>query len=131
MKYCKNCGKELEDDAKFCPSCGTDQNVTTLVNPIRESNNINNNVKSNGKSNKSRIVGAILAFFLGAFGAHNFYLGKTSSAVTQLLLTLVGWIVVIGPVVSCIWAFVDFIVILCGCAKDKDGLLVTSWGGTE
>ena len=23
MKYCKNCGKELKDDAKFCPRCGS------------------------------------------------------------------------------------------------------------
>lgn len=23
MKYCKNCGKELKDDAKFCPKCGS------------------------------------------------------------------------------------------------------------
>lgn len=23
MKYCKNCGKQIEDDAKFCPYCGS------------------------------------------------------------------------------------------------------------
>ena len=23
MKYCKNCGKQLSDDAKFCVDCGT------------------------------------------------------------------------------------------------------------
>ena len=23
MKYCKNCGKELKEGAKFCPSCGS------------------------------------------------------------------------------------------------------------
>jgi len=23
MQYCRKCGKELEDDAKFCPQCGT------------------------------------------------------------------------------------------------------------
>ncbi len=23
MKFCTKCGKELEDDAKFCPGCGT------------------------------------------------------------------------------------------------------------
>lgn len=22
MKYCSNCGAPIEDDAKFCPSCG-------------------------------------------------------------------------------------------------------------
>lgn len=24
--YCKNCGKQIEDDAKFCPSCGASMN---------------------------------------------------------------------------------------------------------
>jgi hypothetical protein len=23
MQYCRKCGKELEDDARFCPQCGT------------------------------------------------------------------------------------------------------------
>ena len=23
MKYCSTCGKELQDDMQFCPSCGT------------------------------------------------------------------------------------------------------------
>ena len=23
MKFCTNCGKEIQDDARFCPSCGT------------------------------------------------------------------------------------------------------------
>ena len=25
MKYCKNCGTEIEDDANFCPHCGVKQ----------------------------------------------------------------------------------------------------------
>ena len=25
MKYCKNCGKQLEDDVQFCSGCGTNQ----------------------------------------------------------------------------------------------------------
>jgi RNA polymerase subunit RPABC4/transcription elongation factor Spt4 len=23
MQYCRKCGKELQDDARFCPQCGT------------------------------------------------------------------------------------------------------------
>lgn len=23
MKYCQSCGKEMDDDAAFCPNCGT------------------------------------------------------------------------------------------------------------
>ncbi|WP_424466721.1 NINE protein [Pseudoclavibacter helvolus] len=33
----------------------------------------------------------VLAIFLGALGIHNFYLGRTGIAVTQLVLYLVGW----------------------------------------
>lgn len=28
MKYCKNCGKELEDDIAYCPKCGCETNNT-------------------------------------------------------------------------------------------------------
>ena len=44
-------------------------------------------------------VGAtyILWFFLGMFGAHRFYAGKTGSAIAQvvLLLSVIGWLVLI------------------------------------
>lgn len=31
MVYCKSCGKEIADDAEFCPACGAKQNVSELV----------------------------------------------------------------------------------------------------
>lgn len=35
--YCRNCGKEVEDNMKFCPYCGTDrvseQNAENIVKP--------------------------------------------------------------------------------------------------
>lgn len=67
---------------------------------------------------KSLIVAAVLAFFLGSFGAHNFYLGYTKRGATQLTLYLIGLvlsIVAIGFVFIFavgIWAFVEFIMIL-------------------
>ena len=36
---------------------------------------------------KSRIIAGILGIYLGAFGIHNFYLGKTNRAVTQIVVT--------------------------------------------
>ena len=27
IMYCKNCGKEIGEEAKFCPNCGTSQNM--------------------------------------------------------------------------------------------------------
>ncbi|WP_018143410.1 TM2 domain-containing protein [Alloscardovia criceti] len=61
---------------------------------------------------KNKIVAALLAFFLGALGIHNFYLGYTTRGVIQLLMTLVGWIIIFPPFVAAIWAFVEFILIL-------------------
>lgn len=44
MKYCKNCGEKLDDDAKFCPKCGekikaTKQEVQTTENTENTSAN--------------------------------------------------------------------------------------------
>ena len=57
---------------------------------------------------RSRIAAGLLGVFLGAWGVHNFYLGFTSKAVTQILVT----------VVTCgiggLWGFIEGIMILAG-----------------
>lgn len=62
-------------------------------------------VSGPGMSNKSKVTGAILAFFLGGFGIHNFYPGKTGRGVAQLLITIL--VLFIGPLISSIWAIVE------------------------
>ncbi|CUU66610.1 NINE protein [Corynebacterium variabile] len=70
------------------------------------------------KSDRSKVSALLLAFFLGGFGAHNFYLGYTTKAWWQLALSIFGVITsffLIGiPIVMGvgIWVFVDFIMIL-------------------
>lgn len=67
---------------------------------------------------RSKVVILLLWVFLGSFGAHNFYLGRTGIAITQLILTIVGyatcWFVVgfIPLAVVVVWLFVDLIMIL-------------------
>jgi len=68
-------------------------------------------------SKKSRLVTLLLALFLGAFGAHRFYVGKAGTGVL-MLLTLGG----LG-----IWALIDVIMILVGSFTDKDGKKVFKW----
>lgn len=46
---------------------------------------------------KSGVAYALLASFLGMFGAHNFYAGYTKRAVIQLLMTLFSWILLFIP----------------------------------
>lgn len=73
-----------------------------------------------GYAPKSKVAAALLAFFLGTLGVHNFYLGYTAKATTQLVLFLVGcfffWLIVpiLLLIVVPIWAFVEFIMILVG-----------------
>lgn len=66
-----------------------------------------------GYAQKSKIVAGLLGLFLGTLGVHNFYLGYTGKAVAQLLLTLIGWIILIGPIISGIWALIEAVLILC------------------
>lgn len=77
---------------------------------------------------KSMLLAFLLAFFTGPFGIHNFYLGYTGRAVTQLTLTLVGLITAIFLIgflfllVTMVWATVDWIMILVDKNyKDADG----------
>lgn len=67
---------------------------------------------------KSMILAALLAFFLGGLGVHNFYLGYTRAGVAQLMLTVFGWVLSILLIgfallfVVAAWAFIEFILIL-------------------
>jgi TM2 domain-containing membrane protein YozV len=77
---------------------------------INNTNNNGNNVGNDGNfSNfsfrKSRTIYQVLALFLGAFGAHNFYAKRNSQAWGQLLITMLtcGY----GGIISHIWAIVD------------------------
>lgn len=73
---------------------------------------------------KSKIAAGLLGILFGSLGVHNFYLGNTGKAVAQLLLTLIGWIVLIGPVIAGIWGLIEGILILTsstGSEWHKDG----------
>ena len=67
QKYCSGCGILIHKDARACPQCGAPQAGTGAV------------------GNKNKIVAFILAWFLGAFGAHKFYLGRAGWGVLYLL----------------------------------------------
>ncbi len=65
-------------------------------------------------SDKSKGTAAVLCFFLGVFGAHRFYVGQVGMGFLYLFtLGLFG----IGDIV-------DFIMILCGSFKDKNGAVL-------
>lgn len=72
-------------------------------------------------SKHSKVVLAIVCWFFGIFGVHRFMVGKIGTGVLMLVLTLT----VIGSIISLIWTFIDFIMILMGKFKDKDGNPIT------
>jgi TM2 domain-containing membrane protein YozV len=74
--------------------------------------------------NKKEVcVAYALWFFLGYFGAHNFYLKRTGIAVAQLLLTLT----IVGLAITFFWHFVDAFLIP-GWARRENSLLAWTLG---
>lgn len=69
---------------------------------------------------KSRIVAGILGLFFGALGVHNFYAGRTTLGIIQLLVTLVSFplcFIIIGFFTLtgvAIWAFIESIMYFIG-----------------
>ena len=85
-------------------------------------------------SSKSRLATVLLTCFLGIFGVHRFYIGKTRTAIVMLILsvfylvTVRFWgIVVISLAVVGLWTFIDFIFAVSGIMKDKEGKLIKNW----
>ena len=106
--YCHHCGNAINPEAEVCLTCGVP-------------------CKPQGESGrKSKIAAGLLAIFLGQLGIHNFYLGYTKKAITQLVLTIVGYItacIVIGGFIvlgTSIWGLVEGIMIFVG-KIDVDG----------
>ncbi|WP_434778156.1 TM2 domain-containing protein [Neisseria sp. Ec49-e6-T10] len=84
MIRCKGCGKELHYTAITCPQCGAQ------IKPVGQ---------------KNKLAAALLAFFLGSFGLHKFYLGKP---IQGLLYLLFCWTFIPGVI-----SFIESIIYLC------------------
>lgn len=77
---------------------------------------------------KSSGICYLLWFFLGGFGAHRFYLGRTRSAIAMLVISIVSWILIfvaigaLGFIVIGIWWIVDAFLIP-GIVRDNNEAL--------
>lgn len=126
-KFCTNCGAPLED-GKECTSCGNGGSKKATEVKTEEKNESNySNTTSTNTGAKNKVVTIVLAclFLIGfPLGLHNFYLGYTKKGITQLLLTVIGWLACgIGPIISWIWSLIDLIQILSGSiSTDANGV---------
>lgn len=112
--YCKHCGATISDDAVICTACG--RQVAELkgasdIQPNIVINNTSSNVNSNTNANVNGFVGGrlrnkwvsiFLCLFLGFFGAHKFYEGRTGMG---LLYIFTAGLFFIGVII-------DFIALL-------------------
>jgi len=114
MVFCKGCGKEIHDSAVTCPTCGAVQGVNLAA---AQPSGLAPGQVVYSATDKRILPAFLLCFFLGCFGVHRFYVGKTGSGIAQLL-TCGG----LG-----IWSLVDLIMILCGVFTDAAGNKITVW----
>lgn len=79
-----------------------------------------------GRRSKQTWVVWLLWLFLGSVGGHRFYMGKTGSAITMLILSVVGWAttwLLIGFIplaIVWIWDFIDLFLISGWLRADKE-----------
>ena len=104
---CQFCENEVPPNANNCPSCGAPaprQFVQSQPAPQHSWQSgyqpqMQPGIQSGTpcgtvpESTKSRVVYILLGLFLGGFGIHNFYAGRTGCGIMQLLITLgLGWL---------------------------------------
>lgn len=132
MYHCKNCGAEYTtDEAVMCVKCGVARdcgdNYCHYCGELLSRNmivclkcGVPNKSREVAVSSKSKLAAGLLGIFLGSFGIHNFYLGYTKKAVTQLVLTIIGYVLccvgigILFLFATSIWGLVEGIMILAG-----------------
>lgn len=97
--YCRHCGSRMSPDDRICPSCGAPSDFGGDTYDWTETREEVAGIFKAGPSGKSRGIAALLAIFLGCFGIHFFYLGKTGAGFVNLAVTLLGSFTVVGPLV--------------------------------
>lgn len=107
-KFCWNCGESTDPVAEFCVKCGAGLKAAP----------------ASGTQYKSKMAAGLLGIFLGALGIHRFYLGYTAIGLIQLLVSVIGGIVTCGIAAAAVgvWGLVEGILILTGSInKDAQG----------
>lgn len=88
--FCEHCGTEIGDNASVCPFCGME---------------ISRNMKRRDLAGNDKTAMALVCFFFGSIGVHNFIMGETKKGLFKILMLFCCGL-------SGIFALIDFIKIL-------------------
>lgn len=114
--YCKNCGAEMNDNQAICLKCGVKAGEGTLFcancgKPLAEnadvclSCGVATKKKGGDLNGYDKTTMALICFFLGGIGVHNFLMGETKKGIFKIVMTLCFCI-------GCVLALIDFVRIL-------------------
>ena len=127
--FCKNCGNQMDDlavicvkcgaakgtGANFCPNCGAP--TTPGANVCTQCGVALYTPAPPMAQQKSKMAAGLLGVFLGGWGIHNFYLGFTTRAIIQIVVT------VCTCGIGALWGFIEGILILTGSINaDANGI---------
>jgi len=111
-KYCSNCGAETKSGQVVCVKCGAALSATSSAGAV------------SAPGQKSKVVAGILAIFLGTFGAHKFYLGNMTPAIIMLAVSILGCALVVPIVVMEVIGFIEGIIYLTKSDADFQSIYV-------
>ena len=78
IMYCKNCGCQLPEGVSYCPNCGAPVTDKSANQPKETDPNYLNG--------QDKLTMALICFFLGGLGIHNFMLGETKKGIIKVAL---------------------------------------------
>ena len=107
---CPSCGAPIDATANNCPYCGavipkTEKRTEEQpAAPIFIQQQIPTRIK---KHDRNKTTAALLAFFLGAIGIDQFYVGQNAAGIVLMLITIcsVGWGLVLTGIVALVHFF--------------------------
>ena len=75
---------------------------------------------------KSKVAAGLLAIFLGGLGIHKFYLGYTTQGIILLLVTILGALLLIGPLITGVISLIEGIIYLTKSDEDFYNIYVVN-----
>lgn len=102
--FCKNCGKEINDNQAICLECGVkvgegNKHCWNCGNPVAENAEVCLSCgvavnKANGEylAGKDKVLIIVLLLLIGVFGVHNFVMGENKKGIAKIILCFAGFL---------------------------------------